>query len=318
MKKTILLSFFMLCAHMHAQQDSLALKIKSESRFRIAKRVIENSFLNVPSDFSEMGKIVSNDWKKTATWAGSIVGLVAVDKYTTGFFHDHIEPALKGYRLPDITIDESLPSWLKHEDAYITYSLAGLYAGSVLFNNERGQIAAANGIKSLAYSYIISHIALKALFARNRPHRNINDNLPFNKEYHTRDNWEFGQWHPIELDVQKPTGSKGTAFPSFHATAFFAVAKVMQMEYDNYWIPYGVMSAVFLSNMEGHDHWVSDLVFGGLIGTVIGKAIVTNSRKQRAKRENSVTKSSRKIKFEKNIFPTFSNNTASLYIVATF
>jgi|SaaInl0LU_22_DNA_1037365.scaffolds.fasta_scaffold05372_4 membrane-associated phospholipid phosphatase len=302
----------------YGQQVYQTQKKPIESRFQVAKRVIENSFLNVPRDFTEMGKIVSNDWKKTATWAGSILGLVVVDKYTTGFLHDHIEPAIEDYRLPDISLNDNLPSWLKHEDAYITYSLAGLYAGSLLFNKERGQIAAANGIKSLAYSYLISHIVFKALFARNRPHRNINDNLPFNKDYHTRNNWEFGQWHPIELDVQKPTGSKGTAFPSFHATAFFAVAKVMQMEYDNYWIPYGVMSAVFLSNMKGHDHWVSDLVFGGLVGTVIGKAIVKNSRKQRAKRENSVTKASKKIKFEKKIFPTFSNNTASLYLVATF
>lgn len=318
MKKIMLLSIFILCGKTFAQQDILDIKEPSESRFKIAKRVIKNSILNTPSDFSEMGKIVSNDWKKTAIWAGSIFGLVIVDKYTTGFLHDHIEPALEDYRLPNISLNDNLPSWLKHEDAYITYSLAGLYAGSVLFNNERGQIAAANGIKSLAYSYLISHIVLKALFARNRPHRNINDNLPFNKDYHTRDNWEFGQWHPIELDVQKPTGSKGTAFPSFHATAFFAVAKVMQMEYDNYWIPYGVMSAVFLSNMKGHDHWVSDLVLGGVIGTVIGKAIVTNSRKQQAKRENALTKSSRKIKFEKKIFPAISNNTASLYFVATF
>jgi membrane-associated phospholipid phosphatase len=302
----------------YGQQVYQTQKKPIESRFQVAKRVIENSFLNVPRDFTEMGKIVSNDWKKTATWAGSILGLVVVDKYTTGFLHDHIEPAIEDYRLPDISLNDNLPSWLKHEDAYITYSLAGLYAGSLLFNKERGQIAAANGIKSLAYSYLISHIVFKALFARNRPHRNINDNLPFNKDYHTRNNWEFGQWHPIELDVQKPTGSKGTAFPSFHATAFFAVAKVMQMEYDNYWIPYGVMSAVFLSNMEGHDHWVSDLVFGGLIGTIIGKATVKNNRKQRAKRENSDTKASKKIKFEKKIFPTFSNNTASLYLVATF
>jgi len=317
MKKIILLNILIFSINTYAQQDSLLLKKPSENRFRVATKVIKNNILSIPSDFSEMGQIISNDWKKTATWAGSILGLVCIDKYTTGFLHDHIEPAID-YQLPSIGINNNRLPWLSGEDAYISYPLIGLYAGSIITNNKRGQIAAGNAFKSLMYSYVISHITLKTLFARNRPHRNINDDLPIEMDYHTRNNWEFGYFHPVEFGAQKPTGSKGSGFPSLHATAFFAVAKVIQMEYDNYWIPYSFITAVFMSNIKGHDHWVSDLVAGGLIGTIIGKAVVTNSRKQHEKKENSLDKSLRKRKIEKKIIPQISKNTAALHIVATF
>jgi hypothetical protein len=41
------------------------------------------------------------------------------------------------------------------------------------------------------------------------------------------------------------------------------------------------MTAVFLAEIKEHRHWVSDMVAGGIIGTVIGRSIVRSSWKAR-------------------------------------
>lgn len=311
MRKLIFLVIILLSNSTFSQLDSI--KSNEDSRLKVMGRVIKNNIFNVPSDFSEMGRIVSNDWKETATYAGGIIGLIAVDKYTTGFLHDHIEPAID-YQIPNIAIGNSKNQWFSGNNTYLTYPLIGLYLGSVATNSEKGQVAAANTFKAWVYSYLITHITLKTIFARNRPQRNVNVDEPV-REGWTKDPWDFGNFHPIYFKSKH----NGTSFPSMHATSYYAMAKVIQMEYDNYWVPYTLATVVFFADLKSHEHWVSDLITAGIVGTIIGKAVVNNSKKQQAKRQNDLVKlQSKKTTLEKQWIPQISGEIVGLKFIGIF
>lgn len=317
MKNYILILFVIISNSCLAQLDTLSTKIDQlnvkECRFKVAGSVIKNSILSVPGDFSEMGHNISSDWKRTALYAGGIVGLIATDKITTGFLHDHIEPNVN-YSIPRIDVIKTNVGWIDGNNAYILYPILGLYAGSFAINNKKGQIVAVNAIKSITYSYVISHLVLKTIFARNRPQRNINDDNPATS-FWTKDNWDFGNFHPVYFDSQ----GLGTGMPSFHATFYFSVAKVFQMEYNNYWIPYTIATGVFLADIKSHNHWVSDLLVGGLVGTIIGRSVVRSSRKQMAKNNGTaVIEDPRKFKMNKQLIPQISTSMVGFHFVGSF
>jgi membrane-associated phospholipid phosphatase len=134
-------------------------------------------------------------------------------------------------------------------------------------------MAALNSMKALAYSYLITQVTLKAVFARRRPDLTLSDGKPAKLPY-TDDPYDFFKFRRINFG----TGGNSSSFPSMHATAYFAVAKVMAMEFHNYWIPYGTVAFIFFADVDAHQHWVGDMVAGGLLGTVIGQGIVMSSR----------------------------------------
>lgn len=317
MKLFNVIFFSLLSIPCFSQTDTLnikkghdSLKIKKDNRFKVAGSVIADSFLSVPGDFSAMGHNVSSDWKRTALYTAGIIGLVAFDKQTTGFLHDKIEPNID-YSLPKIK--STIPHVIGN-DSYIVYPIIGLYAGSLLINNEKGQVVAVNAIKSLAYSYVITQVVLKTIASRNRPQRRLNDNNPVVAPW-TKNQWDFGNYDNIHFGH----GGSGTSFPSFHSTSYFAVAKVFQMEYNNYWIPYTFVTAVFLADIKSHDHWVSDLLVGGLVGTIIGRSIVISSRKQRAKRaSNAFIDNPKRIRMEKQLVPQISSSMIGLHFIGSF
>lgn len=293
-----------------SQVDTLI--IKKENRFKVAKSVLANSIKSVPGDFVEMGHNISSDWQRTAIYAGGIVGLIAADKYTTGFLHDTFEPNVD-YQLPKIDVLKVGLDWADGNNAYILYPIIGLYAGSFIANDRKGQQTAINAVKAVTYSYVISHLILKTLIARNRPQRSVNDDKPALDPW-TKDQWDFGNFHPVYF----PSRADGTSFPSFHATFYFSVAKVFQMEYNNYWIPYAFATGVFLADMKSHQHWVSDLVVGGLIGTIIGRSVVRSSRKQIEKSNNAIGYNPNKFKMTKQLIPQITTNQVGLHFIGSF
>ncbi|NJB83244.1 phosphatase PAP2 family protein [Wenyingzhuangia aestuarii] len=272
-----------------------------------ATNVIKTSFKTIPSDFVYMGKNVSEDWKKTALYTGIVASLVLVDKPVTKFYQQEIESRIK-YTIPDITIGDTTFPWVSGNDAYMFYSMSGIYLGSLFGGYEKGQYAAINGFKALTYSILISHVMLKTVFGRARPHVNLASGYTDN-DTTTGNPFNFFNSRDGEYVFSK---QNGTAMPSLHATAFFAMAKVFQMEFDNYWIPYSFAGIVFLAEIKEHRHWVSDMVAGGIIGTVIGRSIVKSSWKARGILPNK----------EKSIafqwIPSISSRFNGLTMLATF
>lgn len=284
---------------------------KDRNHFQTAGHVFKTSFNTIPSDFVYLGKEFSDDWKRTGYYAAGILGLIATDKITTKAWQDYVEPNID-YRLPNLTpnfLRNSKNMWINNtENTYLTYPIIGVYLGSLLTNNEKGQFVGINAFKAIAYSTLISHVTLKTIFGRNRPESPLDSETkgyPF-----TNNNWDFFNGRENTIILSDP---KGTALPSLHVTAYFALAKVLQMEYDNYWVPYGLMSVVFFSNVKGHQHWISDMVLGGIVGTLIGRSIVRSSWKARGIIEDT---KNRKISI--NYIPRFSSEFTGLRIVGTF
>jgi len=224
MKPSFLLVLFFFSLQSYSQIDSLHYKeSKKDNRFKVAARVIKNSIITIPGDLGKMGHSISKDWTTTAIYSAGIIGLISADYQTTKAWQEYVEPAID-YTLPDITIgkNNNLP-WLSGEDAYIAYPLIGLYAGSLIANSEKGQRAAANAFKSMMFSFVITHIVLKSLVARQRPDSTLYDDQPAEYPY-TQNNWAFGYYHVPTAGTQQ----YGTAMPSLHATVYYAVAKVIR------------------------------------------------------------------------------------------
>tara|TARA_R110002126_G_scaffold291479_2_gene453047 strand:- start:9466 stop:10407 length:942 start_codon:yes stop_codon:yes gene_type:complete len=288
---------------------------KDSNLFQTAGYVVKTSFTTIPSDFVFLGKEFSDDWKKTGYYATGILGLIATDKITTKAWQNYVEPNID-YRLPNITpnfLTKGKNKWIKGSNSYLTYPIIGLYFGSLLGNNEKGQFAAVNSFKALAYSTLVTQIALKSIFGRNRPFRPLNSQFVdgrqnVNPNEWTNNNWDFFNGRRNTILFSDPTG---TALPSMHVTAYFALAKVIQMEYDNYWVPYGVMTAVFFHNVKSHNHWISDMVVGGLIGTLIGRSVVRSSWKARG-----ILPQNKQRSISLNYIPQVSSDFTGLRIIA--
>ena len=102
------------------------------------------------------------------------------------------------------------------------------------------------------------------MLARKRPVPNLSSGEGESRDY-TTNPFAFGYYHAPSLHSGE---QYGTALPSLRYTGFFAVAKVYQKMY-NYSIPYSLLAVALTSNIEGHKHWVSDMVAGALIGDVV-------------------------------------------------
>jgi membrane-associated phospholipid phosphatase len=305
MKLSLKLLLFLISISVFSQNQT-----KTKNHFQTASAVIKTSFNTIPSDFVFLGKEFSNDWEKTGYYAAGILGLIATDKITTNAFQN-LEKNIN-YRLPNLTpsfLRGSKNMWINNtENTYLTYPIIGIYLGSLITNNEKGQFVGANAFKAIAYSTLITQVTLKTIFGRNRPEFPLNTTTkgyPF-----TNDNWDFFNSRENTIIL---SDHKATAMPSLHVTTYFALAKVLQMEYDNYWVPYGLMSVVFFSNVQGHQHWFSDMVVGGLVGTLIGRSIVRSSWKARG-----VLDTTKQGGISFNYTPTFSSEFTGLRIVGTF
>ena len=283
---------------------------KDRNHLQTFGHVVKTSFNTVPSDFVYLGKEFSDDWAKTGYYAAGILGLIATDKITTKAFQN-LEKNID-YRLPNLTphfLRGSKNMWINNtENTYLTYPIIGIYLGSLITNNEKGQFVGANAFKAIAYSTLITQVTLKTIFGRNRPEFPLNTTTkgyPF-----TNDNWDFFNSRENTILL---SDHKATAMPSLHVTTYFALAKVLQMEYDNYWVPYGLMTVVFFSNVKGHQHWFSDMVVGGILGTLIGRSIVRSSWRARG-----ILDTTKKGRLSLNYIPQFSSEFTGLRIVGNF
>ncbi|PVD51140.1 hypothetical protein DC498_15930 [Terrimonas sp.] len=288
-----------------------------DNHFKTAGKVFRDLALSVPGDFSEMGKEVSVHWKRSVAYTAGVGLLILADKPVTRFHQDVVEKYID-YKLPSLPSVKLIKgvNLLYGIDLYLAYPLGALYAGSLAANYKTGQRASLNSFKAMAYSYIITQIVAKSIFARQRPDLTLsNPNDPLGEEF-SRNPYDFFNFRPIRFEG----GGYATSFPSFHATAYYAVAKVLAMEFNNYWIPYSAVTIVFLSSLRAHQHWVSDMVAGGLLGTVIGHGVVMGTRRLEKRRSEKIQRlsSKKKPRIEYSIIPSISFSGVGVNLHASF
>jgi membrane-associated phospholipid phosphatase len=119
----------------------------------------------------------------------------------------------------------------------------GVAAGAVAFGDARVQNIGIISLESVASAAALS-ITAKHIAGRARPEQ------------------DTGQW-------SKATDRSNASFPSNHATVAFAAVTPFAQEYDAPWL-YGVAAAGSLGRTAGRQHWVSDVVAGGLLGMAVG------------------------------------------------
>jgi len=251
--------------------------------------IIRNTIMTIDDDAKAIIQRPWNNPNRTAN-AIKLFALVATDYQTTKFFQENIEP-LDRYVNPYLSFPPILNqtpflrSVTRGEDGYLYFGFASMYAAGLLTGNEKLQEAGILTTKAVIESYIVSHLILKSVLGRHRPKRPLGEyggstresSFPF-----VESPYDFFNWH---LNI---LGSKayGTGFPSYHATMYYAMASVTSRVFDNYWIPHTVVTLLWCYNMEGHNHWVSEVVAGIVIGEFIGKVVYENYHEAR---QNSTT-----------------------------
>lgn len=265
-----------------------------ENRFHKAGRTFAQSIgglQGVGDDLADIGLFPLREPLLFGAAVLSLGVLVSNDFEVTSYYQNRIEPLFDGFSIAPIIPRFGL-SGLPNIGAEGQYLLAGIgltYAAGFAFNDERAQVAALLSTKAVAYSYLVSHVLLKPVFGRLRP-------LPDLSSYAGQNNFVDSagrspnpyQWgNPKKLTLRST--SYATAMPSFHYTMYFAVARVYSGVYDNSILPYVAAGVLSVANIRGHNHWVSDMAAGAIIGTVIGQSILDNYVERRGGISTSFT-----------------------------
>jgi membrane-associated phospholipid phosphatase len=122
-------------------------------------------------------------------------------------------------------------------------ALAGAAGAAVLFGDARMENVGVISFESIAAAAAVS-MATKQLVGRARPSEELGQ---FNR---TRDR-------------------SNASFPSNHSTVAFAAVTPFAQEYDAPWL-YGLAAASSFGRTAGRQHWVSDVVAGGVLGYAMG------------------------------------------------
>ena len=246
--------------------------------------IIRNTLLTIDDD----AKAIINRPLKNPNLTANGVKLfvmIVTDYQTTKFFQDHIEPLDVHVRsvisfpslYPNVPV---LGKWGGGVDGWMYTGVTAMYAAGVLTGHEKMQEAGILTTKAVVESYVVSHIILKTLVARHRPARPLGDYSQTDRDSQypfVHSPLDFFNFHVPYLH----SDAYGTGFPSYHATMFFAFASVNSKVFDNSWVPYALAGTALLYDIRGHNHWVSELVAGAVIGEFIGKVVYENYHERR-------------------------------------
>ncbi|MCB1338399.1 MAG: phosphatase PAP2 family protein [Maritimibacter sp.] len=243
-----------------------------EARFQKAGRALAQSWGGIGAELGQIATFPLSDPATFGAFALGVGALTLVDKPTTVLYQKTFLPVGEKFNLPRLVQVRGLTI----DAQYLALGVAGTYAYGLAANDERAQVAALLATKAVAYSYLTSHLILKTAFGRVRPVQDLDGHTGPTGDY-TTSPFEFFRSTGVHFD----THPYATGMPSFHFTMYFSTARVYSGVYDNYVIPYGIAAALALQSAEGHNHWVSDMVAGALIGTGIGNVILSNYEDRR-------------------------------------
>jgi membrane-associated phospholipid phosphatase len=136
----------------------------------------------------------------------------------------------------------------------------GTYVAGIAFKNPEVRATGIDTMVAMGLAQLLLTIPLKVVVGRSRPSAELGPH----------------DFHPF---------NGGESFPSGHTTQAFALASVIAEHADIPWVScvsYGLAGLVGVARVEQRQHFLSDVVAGGLIGTFMGKAVVSYNQTLRA------------------------------------
>jgi len=184
------------------------------------------------------------DWTKLGVFIVAEGGLLFADQPVKDFFQSH-QNNTESYICRNV---------LEHfgaEHSFIVMS--GIFTYGMVAKDKKCVSTALLALESFALASLVTRIP-KTLVGRERP-----------------DNWQGDGPYTFNGPFH------GVSFPSGHTTASFAVASVIATQFrDSKWIPitaYSVAGLAGLSRIYNNKHWLTDVVAGATIGTLIGNLV---------------------------------------------
>ncbi|MDP3025877.1 MAG: phosphatase PAP2 family protein [candidate division Zixibacteria bacterium] len=142
------------------------------------------------------------------------------------------------------------------ETVYPRFVIGGFYLGGLIFKRKKEKDTALYLLESVMFTQGITQV-IKHTVGRARPFA------------------DKGAYHFEALKF--PPSSYSQSFPSGHAATAFSLASVIAEQYDNRLIDWAAYSLAFLAawaRVNDNVHFTSDVFFGGVLGTWVGKTIV--------------------------------------------
>ena len=184
------------------------------------------------------------DWTKFAAFVAVEGGLIFADQSVADFAQSH-KTKTESY------ISSNVLEHFGAEHSFIV--MAGILTYGMIKKDKRFISTSLLALESFALASLVTRIP-KTLVGRQRP-----------------DNWQGNG----PFTFNGPFG--GSSFPSGHTTASFAVASVLATQFrDQKWIPitaYSVATLAGLSRIYDNKHWLTDVVAGATIGTLVGNLV---------------------------------------------
>ncbi|BDU68950.1 hypothetical protein GETHOR_10510 [Geothrix oryzae] len=201
-----------------------------------------------------------SDWVAVGAGTAAVVGVgLLLDRSTDRFMTNHANASW----------DRAAKNVQKFGGTPSVLIAGGTYLAGVAFKDPEVRATGIDTMVTMGLAQLLLTIPLKTVAGRSRP----------NEGKGTHD------FHPL---------NGGASFPSGHTTQAFALASVISEHADRPWVSglsYGLAGLVGLSRVEQRQHFLSDVVAGGLIGTFVGKAVVAHNQALRADARRKVSMS---------------------------
>jgi hypothetical protein len=210
-----------------------------------------------PSDWT------TEDWK-TAGWATlAVVGTAVVaDRPVRDFMCQQSKMSSCPGAGPNAEVTNSALTTIENfGQTYALGVMGGFYLAGVVTDNEKSVLVAQDLVAASVASALVNQ-SFKVVANRSRPRDNLGNN-----------------------DFVGYTGlNNNSSFPSGHTTEAFTLASVISSHYDETWVSvlsYSTAGLVGVARMYHDAHFASDVVASAVIGTYIGKAVVSHNRNLR-------------------------------------
>ncbi len=220
----------------------------------------------IPGEFGTILRYPFDQPQEFGKYALGVGLLIAFDKSLTSTYQNHVETPMSGFKVHD-SPKPFTTLGTGGTDGWLILGVTGTYLAGFVSGDTTAQKTGIAASKAMVYSMVVSQLVLKSLAGRKRPVASLSHDSPDGN--YTNNPYDFGNYRKPNFKSDQLNSS----FPSLHFTVWFAAAKVYQQAYDNYWVPYSLLTVGLASNIRGHRHWVSDMTAGALLGTLIGSSV---------------------------------------------